>query len=168
MNYFQGNKNHPQHLSVGAVVINDKSEILVHHVNAPNEPAIKGYWSDQGLTDFYTLMRETIEQGETLEGALERGLVEEFGVTAEIKDYLGSIKSHWNHEETNIEKTTVYFLCHLISQDDSKRNGDEGSRTKLEWQTADFLIPKMKDQALKYNRTDVDESLIIERAKKYF
>lgn len=87
-NYFQGNSKHPQHISVGAVVLNDKNEICCHHFDSRINKFI-GYWKDNGLEDFYILMRETIEPNETLEHALHRGLMEEFGVEAELLDYIG-------------------------------------------------------------------------------
>jgi len=74
MNYFQGNNKHPRHLSVGAVLTNDHGEICVHHVNDESlaqEGRLKGYWTDEGVTDFYILMRETIESNEALEKAKE-------------------------------------------------------------------------------------------------
>ncbi len=164
-NYFQGNKDHPQHISVGAIVVNDKKEICCHHLFAKD---LKGYWTNEGLDDFYLLMRETLEPGETLEVALHRGLREEFGVTAEIVDYVGAIQSSFrdNVDATvRIEKTTPYFLCKFLSQDISKREGDLESKTALEWRTAEFLIPRMKAQSEKFGRTDVDESSILERVQ---
>lgn len=162
-NYYQGNSTHPRHLSVGAVLVNERGEICCHHFV---DNILKGYWPDLGIDDLYLLMRETIEPGETLEETLHRGLLEEFGATAEIVDYLGSIKSHFKSKEIEIEKTTIYFLCKLLSQDLSKRTGDIESKSKLEWQTADFLIPKMKAQSVKYGRTDVDESEILEKFRQ--
>lgn len=159
-NYYQGNSTHPIHLSVGAVLINEKSEICCHHFI---DGQLKEHLPDLEIEDLYILMRETIEQGETLEETLQRGLMEEFGATAEILDYLGSIKSHFKKNEVEIEKTTIYFLCKLISQDLSKRNGDIESKSQLEWQATDFLIPKMKAQSIKYSRTDIDESDILEK-----
>lgn len=159
-NYYQGNSAHPRHLSVGAILVNEKNEICCHHF-ADN--TLKGYWPDLGIDDLYILMRETPELGESIESAIARGLMEEFGATAEILDYVGSIKSHFKSKEVEIEKTTIYFLCKLISQDVSKRSGDIESKSELEWQTADFLIPKMKAQSIKYGRTDIDESEILEK-----
>ncbi len=161
--YFQGNHNHPQHFSVGVILINEKGEICCHHFI---DDQLKGYWPDLGINGLYLLMRETPELGESIENVVARGLREEFGAEAEILDYIGSIKSHFKDKEVEVEKTTIYFLCKLISQDLSKRNGDIESKSNLEWHTADFLIPKMKEQSEKYGRTDVDESEILERFKK--
>lgn len=127
----------------------------------------KGYWQEEGLDDFYILMRETLEPKETLEHALHRGLMEEFGIEAEILDYIGSIQSHFQSKNVEIEKTTLYFLCELKSQDLNKRgSGDVEDESQIEWHTTDFLIPKMKEQARVYGRTDVDESPILERVSK--
>jgi hypothetical protein len=160
-NYFQGNFQHPQHTSVGAILMNDKKEICCHHFYTKD---LKGYWAEQGLDDFYILMRETIEANETLEHALHRGLMEEFGATATLNDYAGSIQSYFLHRDVTIQKTTLYFVCNLLSQDISKRTGSDIEENSLvEWHTADFLIPRMKEQGQKYKRTDIDESSILER-----
>jgi hypothetical protein len=161
-NYFQGNSKHPQHISVGVVLINDKNEICCHHFDT-EKTDIKGYWKDEKVGNFYILMRETIEPNEKLEEALHRGLMEEFGAEAELVDYIGSIQSHFESKGIEIQKTTLYFFCKLKSQDLNKRSGDIESKSQVEWQTAEFLIPKMKAQSSKYSRTDVDESQILER-----
>lgn len=165
MNYFQGNSSHPQHVSVGAVLVNDKNEVCCHHFDSKKFD-FKGYWKDENIEDFYILMRETVESGETLEAALRRGLLEEFGAEAELVDYIGSIQSHFKSKGVEIEKTTLYFLCKLISQDLNKRSaGDVEFESQVEWRSADFLIPKMKEQSARYGRTDIDESQILKRLK---
>src|SRR3989338_176860 len=173
-NYFQGSEIHPRHVSVGAVLVNDGStgspqesgKICVHHFDSKNGSEFAGYWKDQGLDDFYILMRETVEMGETLERAVHRGLLEEFGAEAEIVDYLGSIQIHFKHKgsEVEIEKTTLYFLCKLKNQDLNKRSkGDVECESVLEWHDPKFLITKMKAQGAKFNRQDLDESVIFEK-----
>jgi len=163
-NYLQGNSKHPQHLSVGAILLNDKNEVCCHHfVN--NQ--LKGYWPDLNIDDLYILMRETLNPGENLDSGVKRGLMEEFGAEAEIIDYIGSIKSHFKSKEVEIEKTTLYFVCKLLSQDLNKRSDEDiESKSNIEWQKADYLIPKMKEQSKKYGRTDIDESEILERFRK--
>ncbi|MBI2043033.1 NUDIX domain-containing protein [Candidatus Pacearchaeota archaeon] len=158
-NYFIGNNEHPQHLSVGAVVLNNKNEICIHHfLNYPLQDKV---------VDFYLLMRETVNPDETLEEALHRGLEEEFGIKAILIDYLGSIKSKFPSNGTMIEKTTIYFLCRYQSQDLNLRDiNDVEGKTKIEWQSADFLIPKMKEQGKKSGRSDIDESDVLKRLKK--
>lgn len=161
--YFQGHALHPQHISVGGILVNKKGEVCCHHFHTKG---LRGYWADEKLDDFYLLMRETIEPNETLEHALQRGLQEEFGAVGEFVDYVGSIKSSFKHKGVEIEKTTLYFLCTLVSQDLSKRAvGDDETQSVVEWQTPDYLIPRMKAQAIKFGRTDVDESGILERLR---
>lgn len=127
---------------------------------------LKGYWADEGLDDFYILMRETLKPNETLEQTLHRGLMEEFGATGELVNYVGSIEGHFKHEGIDVQKTTLYFLCNLIQQDISKRgSGDIEDESVIEWQRLEFLIPIMKEQSVRFGRTDVDESSILERVK---
>jgi len=158
-NYYQGNADHPWHLSVGAVVLNDKKEVCCHYFK---EVTIK----NDTFSDLHILMRETIEQGETLEQTLSRGLLEEFGVTGKIRTYVGSIKAEFPHKGKVVEKTTLYFLVDLINFDPSKRQStDLESQSEIQWQPLDFLIPKMKEQAVRLGRSDLDESLTLERVK---
>lgn len=161
--YFQGNSEYPQHISVGGILLNEKGEVCCHHFFTKD---LKGYWADEGLDDFYILMRETLEPNESLEHALRRGLQEEFGATGEIIDYVGAIKSNFKHKGVDVEKTTLYFLCTLINQDASRRTGqDIESQSTIEWQTPGYLIPLMKEQSIRFGRTDVDESSILEKIK---
>lgn len=163
-NYLQGNFKHPQHFSVGAILLNDNGEVCCHHFT---DDQLKGYWPDLEINDLYILMRETIGPTENLKDGVKRGLMEEFGAEAEVVDYLGSIKSHFKDKGVEIEKTTVYFVCKLISQDLTRRSDEDiEGKSDVEWQTADFLIPKMKEQSKKYGRTDIDESEILERFQK--
>lgn len=162
--YFQGNSLHPQHISVGGVLVNERGEVCCHHFFTKD---LKGYWADEKIDDFYILMRETLEPNETLEQALVRGLKEEFGVEGEFIDYIGSIEGHFLHKGVDIQKTTLYFLVKLIYQDISTRGkGDIEDKSVIEWRSPDYLIPLMKEQTIRFGRTDLDESSILERAKK--
>lgn len=160
--YFQGNADHPYHISVGAVLQNDRGEVCCNYYKSPQA----GYWKECGMSDFYTLMRETLEPGESLESALERGLQEEFGAKGECLTYIGSIQGTFMHRGVSVEKTTLYFLTKLVSQDvitRRKEDAEEGS--SIEWHTLDFLIPKMQEQTKRFGRTDVDESAVLERVR---
>lgn len=113
-------------------------------------------------------MRETMEIGEALEGAVLRGISEEFGAKGEIVDYIGSIKSQFNRNTVPIEKTTLYFLVRLNDYDLSKRlKDDEENLSEIQWKSLEFLIPKMKEQGKRYRRTDLDESAILEWIRNY-
>lgn len=160
-NYFISTEDRPYHLSVGAVVLNDRDEVLCHHFS---DLTIDG----QAAHDIYILVRETLEQGETLEHAVHRGLFEEAGVKAKIKTYLGSILSTFPRGAVVSEKTTVYFLCNLESMDQLHRDvNDPEAGSNLVFLPTDDLAEKMKTQRKRYHRTDLDETNILERVKKH-
>lgn len=56
-NIFTGRDESPYHLSVGGVVINASNQILCHHFPV----------SERNPDDLYILMRESVENEETLE-----------------------------------------------------------------------------------------------------
>lgn len=156
-NYYSGTKEKPHHISVGAILRNDKNEIACHYY----EKKIRKY-----PENFYTLMHESVEMGETLEQTLHRGLQEEFGATAEIKEYVGSLVITYDVEGQMIEKTVIYFLCDFISF--SERNmEDPENQSEIRWLPIDELIGIMKEQGRKFN-TSGDESKILEDVKRYF
>lgn len=165
-NYFQGKQNSPYHMSIGAIVKNDEGKICCHYFDKLTHPTV-GI-----LSDFYLLMRETIEPNEKIEDCLARGLMEEFGMRATLSSFIGSIVSHFpvmlESLDTGImmEKTTLYFLCNFISMDESMRNhgeNDPEAKSEIKWMDPQELIVKMRDQGKRLGREDVDESSIIER-----
>jgi NADH pyrophosphatase NudC (nudix superfamily) len=159
-NHFQWTKESPYHISVGAVVKNNKGEICCHYFNKFSHPAVGSF------EDFYLLMRESLEDDETLEQCLERGLKEEFGIVAEPLSFLGSIVSHLPMVGSNalMEKTTLYFLCDFISIDETLRSkNDPETASQIKWLPRDELISKMKEQVKRFKREDADESIVLER-----
>lgn len=165
-NYFRGTVDHPYHLSVGAVIVNNEGQICCHHFGQKTDGT-----PYEGFTDFYLLMRETLEMGETIEAALRRGMMEEFGITGEIETYLGSIKSSYQVTKANpvvmIEKTTLYFLVKTKTFDPILRSKEDFAMgSEIEWLPSDFLINKMKEWGRRYENTTLDESSILERLPK--
>ncbi|QQG49678.1 MAG: NUDIX domain-containing protein [Candidatus Berkelbacteria bacterium] len=162
-NYFSWKDNGQSHLSIGAVVINDEGKICSHHfTKLPFE-----VFGTRYERDVYLLMRETVEPNETLEVALSRGLMEEFGMKTTLKTYIGSILCHFTQKNTKIEKTTLYFLCQYVSDDlNSRRRGDAEARSTLEWHEPNFLMQKMQQQFKSTGREDINEAPIIARVKK--
>lgn len=158
-NHFQSTKEYPFHISIGAIVINSEGKVCCHFFESIAIPDFDNF------KNFYILMRETIEPNETIEECLSRGLQEEFGVVASIRHYVGSIVSRFplTKNGPEVEKTTLYFLCDLISFDENMRNkNDPESGSEIVWIEPSLLISKMKEQALRLKREDADESKILE------
>ena len=150
----------PTHISVAALMRNSNGEILCHFFKKDDLPH-----ESEGKGDLYLLMRESLHLGESLESAVLRGLMEEYGAEGTVVDFLGTIVSHFPASDNNtvtIEKTVLYFLVDYISHDESKREaGAVESRSKLFWLTPAELLEKNLTQAARYSRTDIDDSKII-------
>ncbi len=167
-NHFKGTKEKPYHLSVGAVILNDENKVCCHYFE---KMTLRKVFED--YKDFYILMRETVEMGETLEQALHRGLFEEFGVTGDIVTFLGSIKSEYILGGATVEKTTLYFLVNMKTfQPELRSLEDVEKESEIQWQDIDFLISKMKNQGLRprvqpglSDWSSLDESSMLERVR---
>lgn len=124
MNHFQRSKEYPFHVSIGAIVIDKDKKVACHYFKELDIPALGK------AEDLYLLMRETIEPGESIEQCLARGLQEEFGAKASMRHYIGSIVSRFSlaKEGSTVEKTTLYFLCDLVSFDPSRRKDGDPER----------------------------------------
>ena len=160
-NLVQGSKEYPYHISVGAVLVNGERLVCAHYFD-------RLQIGPRQAKDFYILMRETPEVGETISETLARGLHEEFGATASVRHYIGSLTARIDGVDSLREKTTLYFLCDLEEQDISSREAiDAESSSRVGWYDPDFLISKMKRQGQETGYEDIDESAILERAKLY-
>jgi|SRR3989344_3470114 len=158
LHYFIGQAKSPYHCSVGVVLMNGKGEVCAHH-----------YISADGEKYAYSLMRETMRPGESPEAAIARGLMKEFGATAEVERYLGSLTSHFtNWEGADIEKTTLYFLCRSeaipMKKTVDEHHFDWVAEELVEWMPIRELIEKMKRQKKLVTRSDFEEAEILERA----
>lgn len=143
----------PYHISIGAVLFNSNGQIAVLHRESNNS---------------YTLMRESVENDESLFATLHRGLQEEMGATAHPIAFLGTLTGIIHSENPSFEKTTLYIACQLIDQDLSKRNLDDYEMdSKIEWLTPQELISIMVRQGKSFKQIDRDESKIIKRALPY-
>ena len=154
-----GSSEFPYHISVGAVLLNEKDEVCVHHFGTHT-------LGGKTAKDFYILMRETPESDEAIIEALHRGLFEEFGATASVIHYIGPLVCEVNYKHLK-EKTTLYFLCKLLDQDENDRAKDDPeSNSSIEWLGIDFLIEKMQKQGKETGLADLDESKILQRTKQ--
>lgn len=157
---FQSSDRLPFHISVGAVLTDEQGRICCHFFDNEDMLAARGITGKLHL-----LMRETLEPGETLEGALARGLREEFGATGELKGYLGSVLSHFPRKSgVVVEKTTLYFHVQKTHMDESLRaQGDIEAQSTIQWIESHELHTLFVEQGKRFERTDVDESSVIAR-----
>lgn len=151
MNPYNGTKEYPFHISVGVVLLNDKNEVACHFYG---EQKIRNY-----PKNFYTLLHESLEAGESLEGAVMRGLKEEFSMTGSLEHFVGSLITRFERDGAMIEKTVPYFLCKLISI--QERNlADPEAISEIRWMNIDELIAIMTTEG------EDDESKILKDVKK--
>ncbi len=161
-NIYQRSKTQPYHISVGGVLFNDEGNIAtLRHVPemlpASYLPAFRTH------KEAFSLMRESLEKGETLVCALERGFREEFGATISVRHFCGSLVTEI-HDDMIFEKTTLYFSAHCIHIDENDRSGpDVESDLDIVWWEPSELITHMQRQA-DIIEFDLDESKIVERA----
>lgn len=156
--FFQASKYQPYHLSIGAILFDQKGRIACHH-----------FKEIFGHEDVYILMRESMENDETPLMTLNRGLKEEFGAAAEPVAFLGCLSGHLPSLHLPFEKTTLYIACKMIKWDPEDRdfNDPEASST-IEWLEPGELISIMQLQGVRFqHRVDADESEMIKRALPY-
>lgn len=165
MTIFQGTAKAPFHLSAGALLVNSKGEIACHFFKKEDLP-----YESEGKRDLYLLMRETPRLGESIEQTVKRGIIEEFGAKATVKHFIGALESWFPGVKTGlkINKTTLYFLADLVNFDPKSRiNEDPESKSQILWITPEKLIGLFRDQGKAYDRTDLDESIVVERYIDY-
>ena len=154
---YQHTVENPFHISVGAVLVNGEGEVCVHTFATSELP--EDIRSAIDTERVYILMRESVEDGETLTEAVERGLKEEFGAFGTVTKYLGSLRGRASSPKGVFQKTTLYFLVELGEM--GERPDDEESHSELQWIEPQQLIEKMRAQRSN-SRDDMDESEILE------
>jgi NUDIX domain len=155
--FFQATKQRPYHLSIGAVLFDEQGRVACHH-----------YADALGHKDIYILMRESMENEETISDTLLRGLKEEFGAVARPVAFLGCQSGFIPSSKYPFEKTTLYVVCASIECDPTKRDlNDPESASTIRWLQPDELITLMQKQGERCKRIDLDESEMILRALPY-
>ncbi|OGC44070.1 hypothetical protein A2400_00840 [candidate division WS6 bacterium RIFOXYB1_FULL_33_14] len=126
----RGDKENPYHLSIGQVIINNQNQIAL--IQKPD--------------GVLTLPRETTYLKESFSEALERGAIEEIGITIKPIRFLGSLITSFNRDsETVIEKSTLYFLSEMLEQTEKKLEEDELEDTVI-WINPIEAIEKLNEQ----------------------
>lgn len=156
--FFQASQKQPYHLSIGAVLFNQKGQIACHHFKE-----IAGY------KNIYILMRESMENDETPFMTLSRGLKEEFGASAQPIAFLGSLSGYLPDPRLPFEKTTLYIACQVTQWTPQDRDpADPEASSTIEWLEPNELIVLMQQQGNRFqHRADADESEMIQRAIPY-
>lgn len=151
----------PAHLSVGAVLINERGEIAFHH------------YPESKIGSVYLLMRETLHDDESLEAAIARGLQEEFGASGTILTFLDSLRVEFGEnlvgDGRRMHKTTLYFLVQLETFDPSKRDQDDPEKdSRIVWLAPAVAEPLLLEQGKRlHERPDLDEASIVAIAAKF-
>jgi len=156
---FQHSESNPFHISVGAVLVNEKGEVCAHYVTVNAVPE-KYRFLLGGLDACYRLMSESLEDDEPLEAAVLRGCREEFGAEGVVEQYLGTLKEMLPDPRGEFEKVTLYFKVRLTGL--GERPPDEEDFSKLVWMAPEALMERMREQGRLASRKDLDESTILE------
>ncbi len=151
----------PFHLSVGVLVYRADGRMLVHY---HAEAAVRG----QRYRDLYVLVRESVEDAETLEEAVHRGVREETGASVVVHAFLGDLHERWtiaDGADHDWQKTTVYFLVELTEWDPGRRDpNDPEAGSNLLWLEPRELELKLDDTARRYPQMETGEGEIVRRA----
>lgn len=156
------------HLSVGVVLLD---HILADRPNVAlmySPPGVENPWG----SNFKTLVRETLIEGETLEQGVGRGLEEEVGARGRIVAFLGSTVVTICRDGIQTQKTTLYHLVELVgtTDDELRDKADIEGRLSVVWEALDEAIKWQVEQGARpefINRPDLDESDPLILARKY-
>lgn len=160
----------PFHFSVGIVALSSlhPSKARVATLYSPPE-----YANPFGVTDFDQLVRETPDNGESLQATVHRGLREEIGASEAriISPLPGETVDFWSHSlHQYFRKTTMYFLAEVApgSIDESLRDTSEMEiDLRVVWRSLPEAIARQKaqkDRMLAHGRTDLIEDTPLEAA----
>lgn len=159
--FYQHSLPQPYHVSAGAVLFNDDYKICVHHFQIEQVAEHLRFLGDN-LPDMRHLMRESLEDGETLEAAVLRGCMEEFGAVGIIEKYLGAKIDQIVTPHKTFQKCTLYYAIRVESL--GERTGDDGENlTSMEWYTPGKLLGLFDEQVMRTKRPELDEREIIKR-----
>lgn len=126
-------------LGVGAVVLNDKNEILLIKEHLRNE--------------FYKLPGGYIDDAEMISTALSREVYEETGIVAEFKKIV-SIGHFYPHQ---FHKSNLYVLCFAKAKSTKIDIKDKNEIKEAIWLNLDELFSR--DDIHKYTKAIVESSL---------
>lgn len=150
----------PFHISVGAVLFNEKNEICRHHFFKKDMPQQVHFLADY-MDEGYMLMRETLEGNEPLQTAVLRGIKEEFGAFGIVEKYLGAkMDVILEPDEKTFEKLTIYHAVRL-EKTGEPMPGDVENNSKLEGHSPEDTRKIYSKKTSQSKRPEPDERIII-------
>ncbi len=162
-NLYSYSRRNPYHVSVGAVLFNNRGEVCVHRYLSTDFPNDVKHLSG-GLDEVYILMRETLHDGESMSEAVLRGIEEEFGAKGVVEKYLGALISNVDDGDDLIfEKTTLYHSVRLQRVGLKRDETEIENRSKLLWLAPSDLLSIMEKQVSLTTREELNETEIIRR-----
>jgi hypothetical protein len=157
---FNASDQWPAHMSVSAVLFNDRHEVAMHHWEQIP-------WGD----NVYNLMHETLHNLEPLEVAVARGLREEWGAEGKIIAYLGTqvLNFYITLDKRELHKALPYFLVELSSINPDRRdNSGVEAQSAIVWKSIPDALAIMADQSRRFpDRPDFDETVALTWARDY-
>ncbi len=160
-NLYRHSQAQPFHISIGAVLFNDKFEICIHHFITEKLPENLRFHAG-GLDEYYHLVRESLDNNEALEDAVLRGVHEEFGAIGEVDKFLGAKEDVITGHAYDFQKITLYHSVKLVRFEE-RPDIDPENHSEMEWYTPKELLNIYDKQVSQTDRPELDERVIIER-----
>lgn len=126
----------------GALVVNDKNQVLLMRRTDKCQGGMDGLWSRPG---------GTVEFGETVEQAIKREIMEELNIDIELfgpKRYYNDIR-----EEDGIKKHWVACGCFARITGGKLKNMEPEKHDKIEW----FDLHNLPENIVEYTKISIDE-----------
>jgi len=129
----------PYHISAGGVVYRHREGQLEVTVLYRNRPDGRHYHLPKGA----------LHHGETLEDDARREVLEESGIRAEIKGYLGAFTDDFMKDGVHLDKTTHYFAM-IPLENTGKHDAEHDGVEWLEFDKARKLLESSEPMKKEY------------------
>lgn len=129
----------PYHISAGGAIYRHQQgrlEVVVLYRNRPDGR-------------HYHLPKGTLHHGETLEDDARREVLEESGIRAEIKGYLGAFTDDFMKDGVHLNKTTHYFAM-IPLENTGKHDAEHDGVEWLEFDKARKLLESSEPMKKEY------------------
>ena len=129
-------------IGCGALIVNDKNQVLLLRRTEKCQGGMKGIWSRPG---------GTVEFGETVEQAIKREIKEELNIDVELfgpKRYYNDIR-----EEDGIKKHWLACGCFAKIISGKLKNLEPEKHDKVEW----FDLNNLPENIVEYTQVSIEE-----------